>query len=157
MTHDITTPQEMFREALRRHRTVQTASGWACSCGRMTVSEALQPAFDDHVATFLAQLGQQPADANGTEWLQHGYLERDDDVSGVSGPGRVAEFFVFGDGTCALRWLVPPFGTTFYASVSDLKQIHGHGGATRLVPAIDEQPLTMAERKEQAGRSRKGA
>lgn len=62
------------------------------------------------------------------------YLERDVDASGVSGTGRVAQGFVFEDGTCALRWLTEHRSTAVYASVADVEAIHGHNGSTRIVP-----------------------
>ena len=61
------------------------------------------------------------------------YLERDADVSGVSGVGRVAEGYVFEDGTVALRWLTEHRSTAIYASVAECEAIHGHNGSTRLV------------------------
>lgn len=61
------------------------------------------------------------------------YLERDVDASGVSGTGRVAQGFVFKDGTCALRWLTEHRSTAVYASLAELEAIHGHNGSTRIV------------------------
>lgn len=109
------------------------------------------------IEAVLAQLYQllseryQPEE-NGTDTLRHFYLMRDEDKSGSSGTGRVAEAFVFEDGVTVLRWLVSPYSTATFGSVKDLKSIHGHGGATRLVPANDETTFTMPERM---ARSRK--
>lgn len=61
------------------------------------------------------------------------HLERDDDVSGVSGTGVVAEGVEFTDGTAAMRWRTGLSSTAIYNSTSELEAIHGHGGATRLV------------------------
>jgi hypothetical protein len=72
------------------------------------------------------------------------FLVRDVDATGISGTGKVAQGFVFQDGTAALRWLTHTGSTGFYTSVEDLEKIHGHGGATRLVfinePSVLDSP-----------------
>lgn len=57
-------------------------------------------------------------------------LVRDEDESGVSGVGIVAQGVCFDDGTCAMRWLTATASTAVYASMQDLEAIHGHGGKT---------------------------
>lgn len=61
------------------------------------------------------------------------HLERDRDVSGVSGTGAVAYGCEFPDGTIVIRWDTQVRSTVFYDSVADLETITGHGGATRIV------------------------
>lgn len=61
------------------------------------------------------------------------YLDRVEDVSGVSGHGVVAEGVEFSDGICVLRWLTATPSTGMYASLEDLERIHGHDGRTRIV------------------------
>jgi hypothetical protein len=61
------------------------------------------------------------------------HLERDVDVSGISGVGVVAYGCVFPDGSVVLRWDTQVTSTVFYASVADLEFITGHGGRTRIV------------------------
>lgn len=61
------------------------------------------------------------------------HLERDDDVSGVSGIGRVAEGVEFPDGTVVLQWNTVVKSLVVYQSVEDLTHIVGHGGRTRVV------------------------
>ena len=61
------------------------------------------------------------------------YLYRLEDVSGVSGPGFVAEGCQFSDGSCALRWRTKHTSTAAYVSMDDLKAIHEHGGKTRVL------------------------
>ena len=62
------------------------------------------------------------------------HLERDFDVSGVSGTGHVAEGVQFNDGTAVLRWTAGPHpSTSVWSSVAALMAVHGHEGATRLV------------------------
>jgi hypothetical protein len=61
-------------------------------------------------------------------------LQRDVDVSGVSGVGTVADGCVFPDGTTVIRWRTTPHASTVvWASVEHAIQVHGHGGATRFV------------------------
>jgi len=60
-------------------------------------------------------------------------LERDTDVSGVSGTGTVCEGVQFSDGRCVMRWLGGLSSVAIYDSSDDLLAIHGHDGATRLV------------------------
>lgn len=83
---------------------------------------------------------------NGLDTLRHFYLVRDEDVSGTSGIGKVAEVFVFEVGVAIVVWLVAPYGINIYDSVKHLKEVHGHEGATRMVPADDETALPMSQR-----------
>lgn len=57
-------------------------------------------------------------------------LVRNEDESGVSGTGTVAQGTEFDDGTCAMRWLTAKASTAVYDSILDLEEIHGHGGKT---------------------------
>lgn len=62
------------------------------------------------------------------------HLERDIDVSGVSGTGVVARGVVFPDGSVAMRWDAgPDRSTVLWDSIDAAERIHGHGGATRIV------------------------
>lgn len=61
-------------------------------------------------------------------------LQRDLDVSGVSGTGVVAEGIAFTDGTAAVHWIAGEHhSTVVWPDVAGVEAIHGHGGATRLV------------------------
>lgn len=60
-------------------------------------------------------------------------LQRDVDVSGASGTGRVAQGVIFDDGRCALRWTTHTNSTCLYDSLADLEKIHGHDGKTKVV------------------------
>jgi hypothetical protein len=59
-------------------------------------------------------------------------LYRKEDVSGVSGTGRVVEGIAFTDGRCAYRWCVKdkPNTTTLADCIEDIEVIHGHDGLT---------------------------
>lgn len=62
-------------------------------------------------------------------------LHRDEDETGVSGTGVVAEGVVFGDGKVALRWKTATASTTLFDDVAQMLEVHGHDGKTRLVYA----------------------
>lgn len=66
-------------------------------------------------------------------------LRRDEDETGVSGTGIVAEGVQFSDGTVALRWRSHINSTVIYGSIVACEAIHGHGGRTRVV-WMDEFP-----------------
>jgi len=60
-------------------------------------------------------------------------LERDVDVSGVSGTGAVAYGAQSPNGTCVLWWASGLESTTIYPNMDTLLAIHGHGGMTRAI------------------------
>lgn len=62
-------------------------------------------------------------------------LQRDTDVSGVSGTGLVAEGAEFSDGAVVLRWTSAwPTSVVFHErGMESVEAIHGHGGHTRIV------------------------
>lgn len=61
-------------------------------------------------------------------------LVRDEDVSGVSGTGIVAEGVSFTDGSAALRWTSAwPTSVVFHERGMDsIRAVHGHDGRTRV-------------------------
>jgi len=58
------------------------------------------------------------------------YLKREEDESGISGTGRVAQGFVFDNGKVAVTWLSEHPSVTVYDSIGEVHAIHGHGGKT---------------------------
>lgn len=62
-------------------------------------------------------------------------LERDEDATGVSGTGVVAEGVEFSDGVVALRWTSAwPTSVVFHErGMASVAAVHGHGGTTRVV------------------------
>jgi hypothetical protein len=60
------------------------------------------------------------------------HLVRDEDVSGVSGIGVVAEGVEFSDGKVAIRWLTGTASTVIWDNSEDAVAIHGHGGKTHI-------------------------
>ena|SRR5437762_12039533 len=64
------------------------------------------------------------------------HLNRVEDISGVSGKGKVAVGVVMPSGKCIIEWTttragVPGLG--IYDDMEGLKAIHGHEGATEVV------------------------
>lgn len=60
-------------------------------------------------------------------------LERDEDVTGVSGTGVVARGVEFDDGSCVIRWHGRDRSTVLWPDVEAAERIHGHNGTTRFV------------------------
>jgi hypothetical protein len=61
------------------------------------------------------------------------YLVRDEDISGVSGCGVVAEGVCFSTGRAVLVWVTVYRSVAIYDSMECLVSIHGHDGKTRIV------------------------
>jgi hypothetical protein len=60
-------------------------------------------------------------------------LHRDEDPTGISGTGVVAEGVEFSTGWVALAWLTEVRSLVYYPDIQSVEHIHGHGGSTRLV------------------------
>lgn len=60
-------------------------------------------------------------------------LLREEDETGVSGTGEVAQGVLFFDGWFALHWIrEPALMTTVYNDLDRMIAVHGHGGKTRI-------------------------
>lgn len=59
-------------------------------------------------------------------------LNREVDVSGISGTGTVAEGVQFTDGVCVIRWFGEHQSTVVWPGIESVEAIHGHGGATTI-------------------------
>lgn len=55
---------------------------------------------------------------------------RQEDETGISGVGVVAEGIEFSNGMCALCWLTAMHSVAVYPNVRQLEAIHGHNGRT---------------------------
>lgn len=66
-------------------------------------------------------------------------LVRDEDLTGVSGTGIVAEGIEYSNGSVAITWLTPYRCFANYESIKALEHVHGHSGATRVVRESDEE------------------
>jgi hypothetical protein len=60
-------------------------------------------------------------------------LQREDDETGMSGAGTVAEGVEFSNGMCTLCWLTPMHSVTVFPNIRQLEAIHGHNGRTKVV------------------------
>ena len=63
-------------------------------------------------------------------------MVRDDDETGISGTGVVAEGIEYSDGKIALRWQTHQsshHSTVIWDNLDSVLAIHGHNGKTRLV------------------------
>ncbi len=60
-------------------------------------------------------------------------LHRDEDETGISGVGIVAEGVQFTNGMCALSWLSPYACVNVYTCLKNVEDLHGHNGKTRVV------------------------
>lgn len=58
-------------------------------------------------------------------------MVRDEDVTGVSGTGAVAQGVEFDDGTTVIRWCGDDRSTVVWADMAAAIRIHGHDGRTR--------------------------
>jgi hypothetical protein len=81
------------------------------------------------------------------------YLKREEDVSGVSGTGRVADGVEFENGLCAVTWKSEYPSITVYQSVTVLEKVHTHKGKdkTKLVwvdPKFEELEVKAKETKD---------
>lgn len=65
------------------------------------------------------------------------YLHRNEDESGISGTGRIAQGIVFDNGKVALTWLSDHPSVTIYDNIGEVKAIHGHEGKTEVVMEHD--------------------
>lgn len=78
-------------------------------------------------------MSPNPMPRIGLNALRRIYLQRDEDVSGVSGVGIVAYGVVFPDDSVVLRWDTVVRSTVMYDNLTDCEKIVGHGGKTRIV------------------------
>lgn len=64
------------------------------------------------------------------------YLLRENDPSGISGTGRVADGVEFESGWCAIQFHPGIIGVTTiypYHDIADMMLVHGHRGKTHIV------------------------
>lgn len=61
------------------------------------------------------------------------YLLRHEDLHGHAGLGVVAEGVIHGDGTGSFTWLTSRKTITAFLRITDIKELHEHGGRTEIV------------------------
>lgn len=74
------------------------------------------------------------------------HFQRDEDASGVSGVGRVAEGVILTNTKVIVSWLTIHKSIAIYDSFAEMLAIHGHDGKTRIVWA-DEAAAPKATKK----------
>ena len=77
--------------------------------------------------------------------IEHFYLNRIEDESGVSGTGVVARGVILPSGHCVLEWLTFTSSIAIYKNVNDLMEIHSHGGKTQII--MGDPPLKRGRKK----------
>lgn len=80
--------------------------------------------------------------------MKNYYMRRDEDVSGNSGCGRVAQVAEFDDGTAVLHWNLGAnqsgvSSTEVFNSIADLLHVHGHNGRSVLEPLQPAEPVAQ--------------
>jgi len=65
--------------------------------------------------------------------IRLGVFLREEDESGVSGTGIVADIIEYPDGWCVAHWRSNMPSTNVYPNVKALSAVHGHGGKTKVV------------------------
>ena len=61
------------------------------------------------------------------------WLQRDADITGISGTGIVATGVEFADGQVAVKWLGQWSSLVIWPDIEALIHVNGHGGKTRIV------------------------
>lgn len=72
-------------------------------------------------------------------------LIRDEDSSGVSGTGVVAEGVEFTNRECVIHWLAKRSSMGIYVTIDDVVAVHGHDGKTRVV-FVDPTPVKKSKK-----------
>ena len=75
-------------------------------------------------------------------------VKRDEDESGVSGTGEVAEGVEFENGKVVIQWLSHKPSVTVFDNIKHIKDLHGHSGKTK-IKWLDPDPLANAEEIEE--------
>lgn len=66
--------------------------------------------------------------------IRHFVLQRDEDETGISGTGVVADGVVFNsNGKVALSWNTEHTSVAVYDDIETVEAIHGHDGKTRVI------------------------
>jgi hypothetical protein len=68
--------------------------------------------------------------------VKSGYLDRIEDVSGVSGTGKISEFAISSDGRVVVFWAS---GYSIFPSLEEAVKTHGHNGKTKFVILTDSE------------------
>lgn len=72
--------------------------------------------------------------------IKHFYLNRKEDVNGVSGTGIVARGIVLPSGHAVLEWLTFTSSISIFNSLDCLIEVHSHGGKTEIIMGDPPKP-----------------
>ena len=75
-------------------------------------------------------------------------VKREQDESGISGTGVVAEGVEFENGKVVIQWLSHKPSVTVFDNIKHIKDLHGHGGKTK-IKWVDPDPLAGTEELEE--------
>ena len=75
------------------------------------------------------------------------HVYREEDVSGVSGTGVIAEGVLFSNGKVVVNWISMHKITEFSDSMAEWQAVHGHEGKTQVV--WDDEKPEVAEATEE--------
>lgn len=122
-TNRLTGADRTDRRPYDHHRNRQCSIGWHDQCS--------DPDGDRCKCPCHTTPPGQPRHDDPRPFL----LVRDEDPTGVSGTGAVAQGVEFADGTVALRWMTDwPTSVVFHdEGLRSVVKVHGHGGKTRVV------------------------
>ena len=67
-------------------------------------------------------------------------LQRDEDTSGVSGVGVIAEGVILTNTKIVLSWLTVHKCVTIYDSMAEMIAVHGHDGRTKIIWEDEARP-----------------
>ncbi len=71
-------------------------------------------------------------------------LVREEDETGVSGTGIVAEGVRFTNGQCVISWLTEYTSVAVYPNAEEIIKIHGHDGRTKISWCTDDDAIESA-------------
>lgn len=74
------------------------------------------------------------------------HLHRDEDVSGVSGTGIIAEGTLYSNTKVVISWLTVHKSMGIYDSLAEMMAVHTHGTKTRLVWDDEVQAVKPAKK-----------
>jgi len=65
--------------------------------------------------------------------LKQFYLDRKDDISGVSGTGIIGHGVILPSGRAVMEWTTKYRSIAIYDSIDEIQMLHAHKGKTELI------------------------
>lgn len=122
---------------------------WASDLGRRMKAEGARDGYMDQFYAETDEREQLVAwQEIAPEMPATFRLVRQEDATGVSGTGHVADGVLWHDGKVTIHWRTATSSTAVYDSFADAEKIHGHGGKTRVewYPMMWRSPGGITER-----------